>query len=289
VKRRGLVAALTALAAVFVGRAPAPVAQASNGDPLILGQANAATVSTTLSSNTGGTDVALRVENTSGRGLLAIGSPGNVGLRGHSPNSFGIIGTTDSGNGITAVAALNGVGLRAESSGSSGKALVSINSTGGVDGAGSFSGNVFIDGAFSVTGIKSAVVPNADGWARRVYCVEGTEPVFEDFGEASLVNGRAHVRLDAEFAGLVRGDSYYVFLTEYGDNNRLFVANRTPTGFEVRAKDDPRANSAFTYRVVGRRRDVAAPRLEKLRLPQRPIDLPAELRRAPDPPGPRGR
>jgi len=127
---------------------------------------------------------------------------------------------------------------------------------------------VLVNGPFTaVNGPKSAAVPHPDGSHRRLYCQESPEPWFEDFGKGRLANGRADVRLDADFAAVVHSDDYHVFLTEYGDSGGLYVANLAVTGFEVRARAAA-ANGAFGYRVVVRRKDIPGPRLEKVSLPE---------------------
>jgi hypothetical protein len=128
--------------------------------------------------------------------------------------------------------------------------------------AGLFEGTVQINGDLHVTGAKAAVVPFPDGTARRLYAVESPESWFEDFGEGRLVGGRAAVALDPDFAAVVAGMGYHVFLTEYEDHNALYVTGRTGRGFEVVAKGSPTASSAFSYRVVARRKDLAGRRLD---------------------------
>jgi len=125
-------------------------------------------------------------------------------------------------------------------------------------------------GNLNVTGgAKSAIVPLPDGTQRRLYCMESPECWFEDFGTAQLVNGQAHVQLDPSFASVILADDYHIFLTEYEDNNGLYVTGRTSTGFGVRGKTSPNARGTFSYRVVAKRKDIVAPRFEEVALPQR--------------------
>ena len=105
---------------------------------------------------------------------------------------------------------------------------------------------------------KSAAVPHPDGSHRRLYCQESPNPWFEDFGEGRLLSGKADVKLDPDFAAVVKTDTYQVFLTEYADSGGLFVANRGQTSFEVRARGLPTADGTFGYRVVARRKDIRA-------------------------------
>ena len=66
----------------------------------------------------------------------------------------------------------------------------------------------------------------------------------------------------------MNSDAYHVFITEYDDNNALYVTRRTSTGFEVRAKAST-ASGTFSYRVVAKRKDITSPRLEKVTIPRR--------------------
>jgi hypothetical protein len=66
----------------------------------------------------------------------------------------------------------------------------------------------------------------------RLYAVESPESWFEDFGFGQLVDGRAEIQLDGDFSAVIDSDTYHVFITEYDDNNALYVAGRTSRGFE---------------------------------------------------------
>ncbi len=97
--------------------------------------------------------------------------------------------------------------------------------------AGGFAGPVLVVGDFTATGgTKSAAVPHPDGTHRRLYCLESPESLFEDFGEARLVGGRAEVKLDPDFAAVVHNDKYFAFLTEVGDSGGLYVAGQRVRG-----------------------------------------------------------
>ena len=93
---------------------------------------------------------------------------------------------------------------------------------------------------------------------------------FEDFGRDQLANGRARVRLDPDFAALVHGNNYHVFLTAEGDSNGLYVGDRNANSFEVREKRSGTSSLAFSYRVVAKRKDIAGPRLERVDVPAAP-------------------
>lgn len=215
-------------------------------------------------------------------------STGGIGVGGAAPSGTGIFGESSNGYGVGGRSA-TGIGAYGESTGNHGcggatsaagySGLFGFTGTTGATAllgvssapsgtAGYFHGAVTVDGGFAVTGSKSALVPQSDGSLRRLYCQESPEPWFEDFGQGTLVNGQASIRLDPELASLVRTDTYYVFLTELDGHRALYVTNRTATGFDVRSATNPTASGSFMYRVVARRKDIPGPRLERVTLPQ---------------------
>src|SRR5262249_862582 len=142
--------------------------------------------------------------------------------------------------------------------------------------AGTFAGDVVINGSLTVTGSypKSAAVKKKDGTLARMYCVEAPESWFEDFGTAQLQNGQASVPLDPEFDGVVNGNAYRVFLTPIGVDCGLYVSRKGPHRFEVRSVGGAPANGTFDYRVVARRLDDVGTRMEKVTIPtMAPIDI----------------
>ncbi|HLH25508.1 MAG TPA: hypothetical protein VK066_23555 [Chloroflexota bacterium] len=192
------------------------------------------------------------------------------GLYATSPNNYAAIGTSNSGTGVYGSSTSN-VGVLGTSSSSIGvfgssSSGTGVYGTGPANGfAARFDGPVQVNGAFTVLGgPKSAAVPHPDGSYRRLYCVESPESWFEDFGRGQLANGQATIRLDRDFAALVRGDQYDVFLTLKGDCNGLYVSGQSPASFEVRELKGGTSNVAFSYRVVAKRKDIAGPRLEKV-------------------------
>jgi hypothetical protein len=189
---------------------------------------------------------------------------------------FGVCGVSMRGHGV--------VGL----TGTAGAAAV-LGFTNGLAGAfaGLFSGPVAVAGDFTVIGgAKSAAVPHPDGKHRRLYCMESPESWFEDFGKGQLACGQADITLDPDFAAVVDTDDFHVFLTAY-DDFELRVSEQTPKGFTVQARDAT-ATGRFSWRVVARRKDIAAPRFETVEVPPEPVlpNIP-EPPAAPEPPRPR--
>lgn len=231
--------------------------------------------------------------NASNAGIGVHGSAtAGHGVYGQTTSGNGVTGGSATGNGVYGTASGSGVGVRADSG--SGYALFASvgNNTAAVYGvanagsaiygsssggnAGAFSGPVVVTGPvsitgnFSATGTKSAVVPHPDGTHRKVFCMESPISYFEDFGQAGLVDGVAHVSLDPDFAALVRTDQYHVFLTPNGDCRGLYVAERESTGFTVRELQGGTSSLNVSYRVVAERADVETGRLEAVLMPQVP-------------------
>ncbi|MFJ3793148.1 hypothetical protein [Kitasatospora sp. NPDC090091] len=197
-----------------------------------------------------------RFGGTSG-GMVATceGGADGDGVRGagNGTANAGVFGisTTVNGNGVIAEA----------HNGPSAYALWARSDSGY---AGRFAGKVHVEGDFQVTGTKSAALRMDDGTHRLWYAVEAPESWFEDFGFGRLVDGRAQVTLHPDFVAATENGPYHVFLTEYEAGSGLYVADRTPTGFGVRAAVGS-ARSEFSYRVVARRGDVQPERFAVVR------------------------
>jgi hypothetical protein len=210
-------------------------------------------------------------------------SPGSVGVRGESSLGFGMHGTSDEDSGVFGVSIPVGpvvpntsniagvVGSSDRQHGVIGTSNANVGVIGfsnniGVLGftttpgalAGQFIGDVEIDGNLTVTGSfpKGCAVPFPDGTHRTLYCMESPEVWFEDFGAAKLKRGRAVVTLDADFAKVIKRGDYKVFLTPEGDCRGLYVRRKSAASFEVRELTAGKSAIAFSYRIVGRRKDV---------------------------------
>jgi hypothetical protein len=225
---------------------------------------------------------------TNGRTGVVGQSDGGQGVHGQSTAGTGVLGQSTAGVGVygATVSGLYGVvGASGSSSGSAGLLGVATGpnaigfgtiAQGGATFAGYFNGTTVVNGAFAVTGSKSAAVKDANGEYRLMYSVESPEAWFEDFGTGTLANGKADVKLDPQFAQHIHTDGYHVFITEHGENNALHVASRTTTGFAVQADDATlkakgksaaSVNGTFSYRVVAKRNDITGERLAKFTMP----------------------
>jgi hypothetical protein len=103
---------------------------------------------------------------------------------------------------------------------------------------------------------KNVAMHFPDGSYRLMHCMESPEHWFEDFGAARLKRGRAVVNLDADFAKTISTGDYRVFLTPEGDCGGLYIKSKRGGAFEVRELQGGTSNVAFSYRIVGRRRDI---------------------------------
>jgi hypothetical protein len=73
-------------------------------------------------------------------------------------------------------------------------------------------------------------------------------------GEAQ--GGRVVVKLDADFAKVIKRGDYHVFLTPKGDCRGLCVRRQGGASFEVRELMGGKSSITFSYRIVGRRKDI---------------------------------
>ena len=192
-------------------------------------------------------------------------TPNIAGVAGSSDAQHGVIGTSNGGYGVYGFST-NLVGVYGETS--------NPNAFAGV-----FNGNVHINGIFTGTD-KRAVVPFPDGTQRVLHCMESPEPWFEDFGAARLKRGRTVVKLDADFAKVIKRGDYTVFLTPEGDCRGLYV-RKSAASFEVRELAGGKSSVAFSYRVVGRRKDIRGHR--RFAKFDKPVPPPAPRARRPAP------
>jgi hypothetical protein len=159
----------------------------------------------------------------------------------------GVIGTSTYGAGLVGYSTTQ-MGVYGETG-----------ATGPNSSAGYFRGNVIVVGDFTVVGgTKAAAVPFPDGSQRVLYCMESPELWFEDFRTAKLKRGRAVVNLDADFGKVIKRGEYRVFLTPEGDCRGLYVRRKSAASFEVRELAGGTSSVAFSYRIVGRRKDIRA-------------------------------
>jgi hypothetical protein len=237
----------------------------------------------------GNSDQSVGVQGASGTDNGVIGFSGLSG-----PNVgyvAGVVGTSSTQHGVIGTSDAN-VGVFGYSNGNAGVVGYSRDyyAVFGVAGsptamAGVFTGNVYCSGTISAP-VKNAVVRFPDGSQRLLHCMESPEHWFEDFGSAKLARGRAVVKLDANFAKVIKSGDYRVFVTPEGDCRGLYVRRRT-NRFEVRELAGGKSSIAFSYRIVGRRKDIKGHRrFAKMDTPDTSLPLPTRPARAPRKPAP---
>jgi hypothetical protein len=96
---------------------------------------------------------------------------------------------------------------------------------------------------------------------RATYAVRATGDWIEDFGTAELADGQATVTIEPVFGQMVNLTQYQVFLTPLGDCS-LYIAEKTPASFTVKAMGGQRCNIGFDYRLVAKRLGNESARLE---------------------------
>jgi hypothetical protein len=167
------------------------------------------------------------------------------------PTIAGVVGTSGARPGVIGTSnALMGVfGFSSRNAGVVGQ-TANPNSF-----AGFFAGNAVVTGTLTAAA-KNAMVAFPDGTQRVLHCMESPEHWFEDFGTAKLKGGRATVKLDGDFAEVIKPTGYHVFVTPEGDCRGLFVRGKTAASFEVRELGGGKSSVAFSYRIVGKRRDI---------------------------------
>jgi len=112
-------------------------------------------------------------------------------------------------------------------------------------------GNLFLEGNVYTAGLCKTGCSQT----RHVlsYGARSTAATLDDVGEGSLRGGGAHVALDPAFANAVDlHKPYIVLLTPEGDSGNLYVANRKPTGFDLREAHGGRSSIGFAYRIVAK-------------------------------------
>jgi hypothetical protein len=235
-----------------------------------------------------------------GRCGTAGGGASNVPVGGATPNVYGVwgdcrdryglVGTSRTDMGLSAVSAeyiaafgesQQFVGVWGQCFDPAGAGVVGAGGQAGVLGlggspgyAGLFYGDVHVSGRLTVGTLpKPAVVPHPDGTQRIVSALESPESWFEDFGRAEVIEGRARVELDDDFAALVGTDDYHVFVTPEGESNGLYVSARTAREFEVRDQGEGTSTLSFSYRIVARPKGVEPDRLPVFEPPPAPPEL----------------
>lgn len=202
----------------------------------------------------------------------------NVGVAGQSNADVGVYGVTYTGFGVDGVA-LNpgGIGVRAFSH--AGSALRLRADPGGLLASGfngtkdvmslDTNGNFIVAGTVTQKGSPLIARATSLGTTVTTRPIEATSATIEDVGEARLVNGRATIALQADFARTIDPRApYLVFITPEGFSaGALAVISRDRSAFAVGENNGGRSSIAFAYRIVAHPLAESPTRLAPLAVP----------------------
>jgi len=230
-------------------------------------------------------------QSATGTGIIALGTNITAGTVLANGSGLAANGTA---NGVYAIATNNTTGVGVMGGGTN---ITTINNTGqgeGVVGNGRFFGTTgyateplsfdrwggYFDYLSSVNGYafvggrtnfmtldfgilsggaKSTMVPDENGKNRIMFCTEAPEVLFQDFGTAQLVNGRAHIELDPILVRNIyvsEDKPMKVFIQLEGDCKGVYVTNKTNHSFEVVELNGGSSNVSFTWQIVANRIDT---------------------------------
>jgi hypothetical protein len=119
-----------------------------------------------------------------------------------------------------------------------------------------------VNGTFSATGLKNAVVPTTQGMTR-LYSEESSEVWFSDYGSGRLSGGRVRIDLDPLFLETVtvsRDQPLRVFVQLKDDCRGVYVQTDA-RGFDVIELQSGQSDAAFDFRVAAKRRGYEGERL----------------------------
>lgn len=237
--------------------------------------------------------------NTPAYKIDAVGSDNGVLMRVYNASNSGT-GLTAVGNGVAGYLPTNGSGISGTGF-SIGVAGFATNSANSAFGGYFFNDNVYAyvggwnlsNGAFTPykiigNGTVSTIVPGVNGDKVTMFSPEAPEVLFQDYGTAELVNGKAYIKLDPNYANNINVDADHpmkVFIQLEGDCKGVYVTNKTVNGFEVVELDNGTSNTSFSWMIVATRKNemIKLPNGEykkasyDVRFPQAPDMLPTNF------------
>jgi len=120
-----------------------------------------------------------------------------------------------------------------------------------------------------------------------LYDMQSPDVWYEDFGEGTLVGGKAEIKIAADFAATVDTANYHVFLTSHDPASKgLAIAARQADKFAVQEHAGGTSNLTFSWRMVARPKGNKAERMPTFTLPDIKIPDPSMLPAPPVPPLP---
>lgn len=107
-------------------------------------------------------------------------------------------------------------------------------------------------------GSVSSMIKDENNKERIIYCPEAPEITLQDSGNTKLVNGTAHVQIDATLAkNIVVNEKHplKVFIQLEGDCNGVFVTSKSNSGFTVKELGNGNSNTSFSWFIIANRAD----------------------------------
>lgn len=108
-------------------------------------------------------------------------------------------------------------------------------------------------------GSVSTIIERADGTKANMFCPETPEILFQDFGSGKLINGKAYIKLDADFTNNIFVSEEHplrVFVQLEGNCNGVYVTNKSKHGFDVIELQNGNSNVEFSWTVTAVRADT---------------------------------
>lgn len=105
----------------------------------------------------------------------------------------------------------------------------------------------------SAGGAVSTCVEDLNGEPVTLHAIETPEFYFQDYGEAKLINGRAHIDIDPILAKNIAINEKHplrVFVQLEGDCNGVYVTNKSATGFDVVELNGGVSNTTFQWSIT---------------------------------------
>ncbi len=108
------------------------------------------------------------------------------------------------------------------------------------------------------SGTASSIVKTPDNNKVIMYCPEAPDILFQDYGSARLIKGKAVVKLDPIFSHNIFVDETHpliVIIQPEGQCNGVYVTNKTKEGFEVIELNNGNSDINFSWSVTAHRRN----------------------------------
>jgi hypothetical protein len=209
-------------------------------------------------------------ESTDGNGVSGFStSDAANGVYGSSSEGTGVYGASGSGFGIVAQTGGRFAALVSRAVSGETPILEAENTANGVscniDNYADLTCSGTVTGSVLQTRHRSS-----NGRHVLTYASESATATIEDVGTARMSGGIANVRIDPDFASVMDGKWYYVFLTPLGDTSGLYVSMKTPSAFRVRETEHGRSTLEFDYRIIAHPLDGKSDRLPEAPSMKRP-------------------